>query len=153
MRVEMVRRYTKGIVVDIGVGGGRFVREMPRAVGYDINPHAVEWLRQSRLWFDPYAEPVDTATFWDSLEHIHDPTALLANVRKFAFISTPIYKDCADALRSKHFKPQEHCWYFTVKGLQRFMERFGFRQVERTAMEQSAGRKQIETYAFQRGPP
>jgi hypothetical protein len=150
MRMEMVSRWTKGQVIDIGIGGGRFCSSMPNVLGYDVNPSAVQWLRQQNKWFDPYRDPCESATFWDSLEHIADPAALLCRVEKFAFISIPIFKDCADVLRSKHYRKDEHIWYFTVAGLQRFMAVQGFRQVERTAMEQRAGRQMIESYCFQR---
>jgi hypothetical protein len=151
MRVDLVRQHTKGQVVDIGIGGGRFVAALPgQAKGYDINPAAVEWLKGAGRWFDPYAEVCESATFWDSLEHIHDPSALLANVRRYAFVSVPIFKDCADILRSKHYRKTEHCWYFTVSGMQRFMGRFGFEQIERNGMEQRAGRQAIETFVFRR---
>jgi hypothetical protein len=151
MRVDLVRRYTKGPVVDIGIGGGRFVAALPGASkGFDINPAAVEWLYGAGRWHDPYSEPCESATFWDSLEHIHDPSALLANVRRYAFVSVPIFKDCADILRSKHYRKTEHCWYFTVAGIQKFMAHFGFEQLERNGMEQRAGRQQIESFVFKR---
>jgi hypothetical protein len=119
MRIEMVRRYAKGMVVDIGIGGGRFVAALPgQSKGFDINPAAVDWLKGAGRWHDPYSEPCESATFWDSLEHIHDPT--------------------------------EHCWYFTVAGIQKFMAHFGFEQLERNGMEQRAGRQQIESFVFKR---
>jgi hypothetical protein len=41
--------------------------------------------------------PVDVACFWDSLEHIHNPTPLLQNVRRWVFTSLPIFRNLAVA--------------------------------------------------------
>jgi len=150
-RAEFVKDFSeKGLTVcDIGIGGGRFVREMD-AKGFDINPKAVGWLTTEGRWHDPYAAPVDVATFWDSLEHIHNPAPLLANVKRWAFMSVPIFEDSAHILRSKHFRKDEHCWYFTRQGLMRFMRHHGFECVSVSFMEQNAGREDIESFAFQR---
>ncbi|HBO2877722.1 TPA: hypothetical protein NH523_006434, partial [Pseudomonas aeruginosa] len=39
-RIDLVRRHFTGQVVDIGIGGGRFVTESG-AMGFDVNPEAV----------------------------------------------------------------------------------------------------------------
>jgi hypothetical protein len=93
---------------------------------------------------------VDAVTFWDSLEHIHDPGPLLANVRRFVFVSLPVFSGPDDVLRSKHYKREEHCWYFTQRGLRNFMWEFGFQFVAGNNMEQAAGREQIESFVFER---
>lgn len=149
LRCELVAKYWDGRVIDIGIGGGRFVSDRP-CFGYDINPLAVDWLKHLGLYRDPYVHSFDAATFWDSLEHIHDPSPLLKNVRRWAFVSTPIYRDAEDVLQSKHYKPAEHCWYMTSKGINRFMGMFEFELVEANTMEQAAGRQQIETFVFRR---
>lgn len=149
-RIELVKHYWSGRVVDIGIGGGRFMLEHGDAGGFDINPVAVEWLRQHEALVNPYTAPMDAACFWDSLEHIHDPAPILRNIRHWCFVSLPIFRDATHILMSKHFRPDEHCWYFTRKGLSIFMERFGFRLAERSTIEQKAGREDIETFAFRR---
>lgn len=136
-------------IVDVGIGGGRFVEESS-ARGFDVNPAAVAWLQQTGRWADPYRNRVDTLTFWDSLEHIHDPRPLLANVDRFVVASLPIFRDCADVLRSKHFKKDEHCWYFTATGFVGFMGDQGFELLDHNDMEQAVGREQIETFTFKR---
>lgn len=150
MRCAFVAKHWPGDVVDIGIGGGRFVRENPYASGYDINPRAVAWLKANGRWCDPYRSMVDAITCWDSLEHIHDPGPLLDRVQRWVFVSIPIFADCEDVLRSRHFKKDEHVWYFTRAGLARFMRRFGFALVANNGMEQLAGREQIESFAFER---
>lgn len=134
---------------DVGVGGGRFVQECD-VLGFDVNPSAVEWLKKSSRWIDPYRTSVNSATFWDSLEHIADPAPLLENVREWAFISAPIYKDCEHVLRSKHFRKDEHCWYWTRAGLVKFMQVYGFEFVSVSIIEQNSGREDIETFSFRR---
>lgn len=150
MRCALVWKYWPGNVVDIGIGGGRFVREHQAAFGYDVNPLAVAWLKANGRWLDPYRRTVEAITMWDALEHIHEPGPLLANVQRWVFVSIPIFSDCDDALHSKHFKPAEHVWFFTRAGLEGFMQRFGFDLVEHSDMEQEAGREQIESFAFKR---
>jgi hypothetical protein len=149
-RLDLVYRHHLGSVVDIGVGGGKFVAAHRDARGFDINPEAVAWLQWTEKWVDPYSSIVEAATFWDSLEHIHDPRPLLRNVRRFCFVSLPIFKDCSHILRSKHYRKDEHCWYFTRRGIEIFMRAAGFRQIEQNKMEQACGREDIETFVFER---
>lgn len=148
-RCAWVRRFWAGVVCDIGIGGGRFVRDLD-AFGFDVNPHAVHWLKDSGRWKDPYRSQVDAITCWDSLEHIHDPAPLLANVGAWVFTSLPIFEGPEHVLRSKHYRRDEHCWYFTREGLMRFMAGHGFDYVAECDMEQQAGREDILTYAFHR---
>jgi hypothetical protein len=149
LRCELVGRYRPRQLVDIGIGGGRFCMEAG-SLGFDINPHAIEWLKATGRFFNPYERRVYAASFWDSLEHIHDPTVLLANIDRYVFASLPIFKDAEDILGSKHFKKQEHCWYFTASGFEAFMLSHGFQLVDSIDMEQAAGREQILTFVFER---
>lgn len=148
-RLAWCARYYDGTVVDIGVGGGRFVAEGAH-FGYDINPDAVAWLKSKGLYLDPYTREVEALSFWDSLEHIHDPRPLLANCKKWAFVSIPVFTDVDHVHRSKHFRPTEHCWYFTVPGFVGFMESLGFRLAGMSDFETLAGREDIMSFAFRR---
>lgn len=149
-RLAFVWRYWHGPLVDVGIGCGQFVASHPTAAGFDVNPAGIEWLRERGRFLDPYVDPVDVATFWDSLEHIADPAPLLANVRRFVFVSLPIFDDLAHVLRSKHFRPDEHCWYFTAPGFVAFMAAHGFRCLERNRIESELGREDIDSFAFER---
>jgi hypothetical protein len=150
-RVDLVRRHWWGLVLDVGIGSGSFVEACSHpAYGFDVNPAAVEWLSSRDLWMDPYASQVPCMTFWDSLEHIHNPQPILANIAHMAFVSLPIFTGSEHILRSKHFRKDEHCWYWTRSGFLRFMADNGFEVVERNAMEQELGREDIETFAFRR---
>jgi hypothetical protein len=146
--MALVQRYWNGPVVDIGIGGGRFVLELD-ADGFDVNPAAIAWLKRNGKWFDVYRRPMAAATFWDSLEHIADPAPILINVRGLAFISAPIYANGEAILGSKHFKPTEHFWYWTHAGLVSFMADYGFALVASNSME-CPPREGIETFVFSR---
>lgn len=151
-RVGLVNRYVPNEhVIDVGVGCGNFVEKRGEGTfGYDINPAAVEWLAKNGLWWDPWQFQMPHATFWDSLEHFADPGAILARVREFAFVSIPIFRDAVHAEQSKHFRPDEHYWYFTRPGLLEFMRNRGFDRLEETDRETRLGREDIMTFVFKR---
>jgi hypothetical protein len=84
------------------------------------------------------------------LEHIPDFQSLLANVNDWLFLSLPIFRDAGHALRSKHFRPEEHYWYFTRDGLTFAMKMCGFVLVSESMIETELGREDIGTFAFKR---
>lgn len=148
-RVNLVNKYTSGSVLDIGIGNGAFVEARENTWGFDINPVAVKWLIDCNKYRHPL-RGADALTFWDSLEHIHNPTLMLQGAKEFVFVSCPIYDDVEHVLRSKHFKPDEHCWYWTVEGLVKYMDMFGFQVQEVNWMETAIGREDIATFVFKR---
>jgi hypothetical protein len=75
---------------------------------------------------------------------------LLANCREWLFLSLPIFRDAEHVLRSKHFKPAEHCWHFTRDGLLFAMKSCGFTMVSESNVETELGREDIGTFAFRR---
>lgn len=151
-RSELVGAYiSNSRVTDVGIGCGAFVRYHDGAVGYDVNPAGVQWLLEHRKWSNPYEEEVRHACFWDSLEHIADPSLLLNRVQESVFVSIPIFTGLDHVRRSKHFRRDEHYWYFTSSGFIQYMRALGWRCVERNWMETDLGREDIETYAFIRG--
>jgi len=133
-------------VTDVGIGSGDFIASRPQTTGYDVNPKAKEWLK-ARDVYRVFNNCAETLTFWDSLEHIEDPSKWL-HFAKRVFISTPIYQDQAHVLRSKHYRPDEHCWYFTHEGLINFMQRAGFELVAHDQRETDLGREDIGSYFF-----
>lgn len=149
-RLELVEKYTKASQgVDIGIGGGRYVNES-WGDGYDVSAEAVEWLKQTASYQDPYAVRVSHVTCWDSLEHIPEPEKLLAQVRDWLFVSMPIYTDMPDVLRSKHYKPGEHLHYWTLPGFVNWCEEQGFQLMEVNHAETELGREGITSFAFKR---
>lgn len=158
-RVDFVARHVKGPIVDVGIGSGAFIELWNRtqrgggAWGYDINPAAVDWLGKNRAFVDPYLLRPDVITLWDVLEHIPDFSRLLASAQKFVFVSLPIFVDCEHVLRSKHFRKDEHYWYFTFNGLIRMFESFGFEVFDYNNAETAIGREDIGSFAFRRKGP
>lgn len=149
-RVSLVRKYTNIAPVDIGIGGGAFVKSAD-CFGFDVNQKAIDWLKSENRYKDPYGqELVDAITCWDSLEHILEPEKLINKVKGYVFVSIPIYKDGAHVLKSKHFKPGEHVWYHSNNGLIDWMESLGFECLENNHMESELGREGIESYVFKR---
>jgi hypothetical protein len=151
-RITMLKRHwPNGTgVVDIGVGAGTFIESLPGCLGYDVTPDSVSWLKERGLFVDPYKQPIDVATIWDCLEHIHDPIPLLNNVRKLVVTSLPIFSGPDHVIRSKHYKKAEHCWYWTERGLIWFMARCGWQCLESNGDERRIGREDIRSYAFVR---
>ncbi|MFU5501148.1 methyltransferase domain-containing protein [Pseudomonas aeruginosa] len=147
-RVDMVQRHFDGEVLDVGIGGGRFVIESG-GKGFDVNEEAVQWLKSRNAYADPY-KGVAAITCWDSLEHVPDPETLVRSVGEWVFVSMPVYKDQADCLKSKHFKPGEHLHYWSVRGLIGWFAKMNFGCVEINERESGLGREGITSFAFRR---
>lgn len=83
-------RHLKGCVLDVGCGIGDMLVFRPGTVGADINPHIVEWNKKRGLNVHliageklPFADATfDCAIMDNVLEHIFEPQALLAEVRR-----------------------------------------------------------------------
>lgn len=149
-RVDLVKKYYTGSVIDIGIGCGHFVDGHGNAVGYDINQSAVAWLKEKSIYADLYSGMYEVATFWDSLEHIENPDIAVSHIKKMIFVSMPIFSSEHDILSSKHFRKDEHYWYFTETGLERWLWQLGFECVEKNRMEVAVGRDGIGTFVFRR---
>jgi predicted TPR repeat methyltransferase len=154
-RCDFVERHFHGTLVDVGIGSGAFINAMRRrrriVYGYDVNPAAVAWLEERGLFVDPHIVPMPAITLWDVLEHIDDFRSLLCNVKQWVFVSLPIFADVEHVRRSKHFRRDEHFWYFTHDGLIAVMRALGFDLIEATDVETRIGREDIMSYAFKRG--
>jgi hypothetical protein len=157
-RCRFVARHWQGDVVDIGIGSGAFVEAWDatghgRAWGWDVNPAGDAWLgRHDKRW-DIWHRPAAAVTLWDVLEHMPNPQDLLAQVDGHVFLSLPIFDGPDHVLRSRHFRRDEHYWYFTRGGLIAFMERCGFALYGESRAETELGREDIGTFAFARTAP
>jgi hypothetical protein len=149
-RVNLVNMYSPNEqVLDVGIGSGAFVKASDKFVGFDINKKAISWLHAQKKWSSTlYIH--DNMTFWDSLEHIHDPSPILTNIRNKCFISCPIYRNAEHILSSKHFRKDEHCWYWTFDGLVWFMDQHNFELLYHDDGETKIGREDILSFVFQR---
>jgi hypothetical protein len=159
LRCKMLERWiidpSNVKLVDVGIGSGIFIETLRKrgwnAFGTDINPVALEWLDRHG-WSWQMGEEVDILTFWDSLEHLPNPAEwILQADPKWIFISMPIYLNEEHCLTSKHFKPDEHIWYFTEEGLISFMKEIHFYCLEINDLETTiGGRESIKSFAFRR---
>lgn len=147
-RVNLIKKYIDHGVLDVGIGCGTFIESCEGSIGTDVNTVGIKWLEDRDILWN--GVPVKAATFWDSLEHLPNPDEMLNKVREWAFVSLPIFKDVNHILRSKHFKPTEHRWYFTEEGFINWMYDKGFECVEMNRMEEELGREDIGTYVFKR---
>jgi hypothetical protein len=140
-------------VLDIGAGCGTFVRAALSwgfdAKGFDVIPKTVEHLRSIGAYAEDPAD-FDVVTFWDSLEHIENPESLLGRVRNGAIVlvAIPVFFDLRTIRSSKHYRPGEHLYYFTICGFVDWMALHGFRLIESSSHETDAGRDSIGAFAF-----
>jgi hypothetical protein len=154
-RVDLSHKYCKSIL-DIGIGSGEFIKKSTATMyGFDINPVAIEWLKERNMWVDPYEgmpESIEGVTMWDALEHVPKPTDLLEKFRSgtYVFISLPIFDDLTKVRFSKHYKPNEHYYYYTVGGLKGYLNDVGFDFVEISDTEMLSGRENILAFAFKK---
>ena len=149
-RIEMVDRHWDGFLVDVGIGCGQFVSARPDTKGYDVNPVGVRWLKERGLYWDLYAQLAPALSFWDALEHIPDPAAALGRTYRWAFVSLPVFESGEQVLRSKHYKPGEHLWYWTKVGFARWAEKQGFVVRAENDVETQLGREGICSFALER---
>jgi hypothetical protein len=149
-RIDLVEKfYPVGVIVDIGIGGGRFVED-GGAMGYDVCEDAVKWLQDTGRFVDPYAAPVEAITCWDSLEHIPEPEKLLAQVKTWFFVALPLCESADEWMSSKHYKPGEHLHYWSLPGFIDWCEAQGFQVMEVNHAETELGREGITSFAFKR---
>jgi hypothetical protein len=144
------------IVVDVGIGCGSFIERRGQlqrggfTFGWDICPTGVEWLNQRELLWNPYTRSTPNICFWDAIEHIPDIDSMLDGVERYVFVTVPIFQDGAHILRSRHFRPTEHCWYWTRDGFIAWMREKGFICMEHNTMESLLGREDSHTFVFKR---
>lgn len=159
-RCAMLARHfpSKAKVLDVGAGSGAFVREAVKAgfwaSGYDVIPEAYARLIAAGTYADDPSQ-FEAVTFWDTLEHMEDPELRLRQVRKgaFLFASVPVFKDLSGIRESKHYRPGEHLYYWTIRGFVEWMALYGFRFLEFSGHEMDAGRESIGAFAFCRDLP
>jgi len=151
-RIAFIDRHYTGKLLDVGVGCGQFVKARENTFGYDINKAAIEELKKIDKYINLYDSVFPAYSFFDSFEHIKDLSSLLNAMpsKTKLFISIPIFNDMAHVLRSKHFRPDEHYWYFTTQGLIKCMLDYGFICIDIDNFEIRAGREDIWSFAFEK---
>lgn len=157
-RVDLLRRHAAlgAKVLDWGCGSGAFMRVAGAAgfdaYGYDVNPAAQLTLGDRALGNPDLA---DAVTLWDTIEHMEVPEVILKRVRTGAhlFVSLPIFDDLKRVRESKHYRPGEHLYYWTRDGFVSWMALYGYRLLEESDHETSAGRESIGAFAFKKDLP
>lgn len=156
VRLSLVERYTTGMLVDIGIGSGSFVKyrnyHYPSTTfGYDITGiDKVEELIGANRYVCPLRTEVLDATFWDSLEHMKDPAQVLCRVHRYAFFTIPVFTSLEQARESKHFWPEEHYYYWTRESFETYLGRHGFVVLEINDAECNLGREEVLSFACKR---
>lgn len=156
-RCAMLARHVpaESDVLDIGAGCGTFVKAARswgfNAKGFDVIPKTIEALKSIGAFAKDPGQ-FDAVTFWDSLEHIETPEAVLGKIRLGAIVlvAIPIVGSIDKVRASKHYKPGEHLYYFTSKGFVEWMGLHGFTPTECSTHEVDAGRESIGAFAFRR---
>jgi hypothetical protein len=151
-RVDIANDFNakRDFTLDVGIGNGQFVDTF-NCYGYDVNEVAVDYLIKNKKFVNPNngAYVWQYMTMWDVIEHIDDATDILRKTDG-VILSTPIYNDMLGCIKSKHLKPNEHIWYFTVSGMIHYMEMFGFKCLYYSTVESKLGRESIGSFVFKR---
>lgn len=152
-RVALVNTYAGSFtdVLDVGIGSGEFIKSRNHTFGIDVNKKAMAWLREhgraasSLAGFRAYS-------FWDVLEHIETPENYFNQMAEgsYLFTSIPVFGDIQRVRNSKHYRPNEHFYYWTEAGFVDWMRLYNFRLLERDDFETEAGREDIVSFAFRR---
>ncbi|TNV14915.1 class I SAM-dependent methyltransferase [Buttiauxella sp. B2] len=149
-RIQLVSRHYQGSVLDVGIGSGQFVNCYPGALGFDVNPAGVAWLHERNAYADLYANRWRALTMWDVLEHIDEPELAVQQATEFIFVSLPVFDSAEHIVSSRHYRKDEHIWYWTHDGLIKWFAEQGFSMVEHNTCESMLGREGIGSYAFKR---
>lgn len=153
VRKKLVQRhYGDGLLVDVGIGSGEFIKARPNTVGTDINPVALQWLNSQGKLADSNLDKYSAFTFWDVIEHMPHPDDFLdcVPVGGKVFFSIPIFHDLSRIRESKHYRPGEHLYYWTRSGFVSWLLQQGFYLLEMNSDETKCGRDSIESFALAR---
>lgn len=116
-------------VVDVGCGSGVFVQccqgRFKSAVGYDV-------VGPSISAEELYSTNWDMVVLSDVLEHFDNVEHLFDIKWKFAVLSfpeTPDLESFSDLKKWRHFKPNEHIYYLTLAGVEKWLNLHSVRVV------------------------
>lgn len=123
-------------LLDVGSGRGAFI-EAAREVGIDAWGQELASSSDSRFTYIGNLESIafptddfDVVTLHDVLEHVVDPRALLAEVRRIIKRPGKVIIDFPNFYSEHgvhHWKQTEHLWMFTKAQLVRLVQEAGFR--------------------------
>jgi hypothetical protein len=161
-------------LLDFGCGACTFLTKMKnnattikqlrniRLFGYDINVYSRDELDNLQIpYFNPFYNTnrdelrfINIFTFFDSIEHLAEPWHIFDLIPDgaIAIVSIPIFKDISpEGIKSsKHYRPDEHFWYFTERGFKGFMAYYKLMCLGVYNNEIQAGRENIYTFVFKK---
>ena len=156
-RVSLTKKYSKnGKILDIGIGSGEFVENIKKNIfGFDINPYGISWLKNKNIYLNPYYQDISkisVVTMWDAIEHMTNPCYFLSLLKKnqHVIITMPIYDNFTKINLSKHFKKNEHLYYWTNQSFEWYMNQNGFKLIEISDEENKCGRQGVRTFVFKK---
>lgn len=141
-------------VLDVGIGSGEFIKNRPNTFGTDVNRIALDWLKKQKKLGE--IDKFSAFTFWDVLEHIAEPNRQYFRHMPdncFLFTCLPVFTDLTKIRKSKHYKPDEHLYYWSEDGFVSWMAEYRFRLLDLRKFETEAGRESITSFAFKRDLP
>jgi hypothetical protein len=153
-----VRAIKEFNILDFGCGYAQLRNTLSYPIiyhAYDINEYSAKSISNKidtvYIKENPEKYIYDCVCFFDSLEHIKEIAGLPKFFKTRSFIvSIPIFSDLDKIQESRHFRPDEHYWYFTDKGIRWFFESFGYYCISSGDEEIKAGREDIYTYVFKK---
>lgn len=132
-RWSLVEKYCKGNLnlLDYGCASGAFHKASKNGFntsGYDINPNYG--------YINCPDDRVDILTMWDVIEHLHDPSTVLNKFKpKYLFLCTPNVEAASELAEWKHYRPDEHLHYFSLKTLTELLNKHSYRVLEHNFIE------------------
>lgn len=131
--------YVPKSILDVGYGNGAFLKVCTSLIencyGFDISGFPVPaGAHFSADWLN---EQVDVATFFDSLEHFTDPYVIANCHAKYIIGSLPWFHNYSDEwfTQWKHYRPNEHLWYFNPYSLANFAHTIGYELINFSNVE------------------
>lgn len=152
-RKNFVEMFRPERVLDYGCGWGTLVLSQNGWSGYDINPFCMKHLGEKAVR-NPVLQSYDCVCFFDSFEHLSDPTSILKSMSADSLLVCTIPIWCKNSWSGivswKHWRPSEHLCYFTLKGLISYLEMYGFSVLRCDPAETEIGREDMVTFCFKK---
>lgn len=156
-RCDLAKKYSgKGKILDVGIGSGEFIQKIKNNIcGFDVNPYGINWLKENNKYLNPYYDDlsgIKVFTLWDTIEHMVNPCHFLNKIKKnqIVILTLPITEDLKQVHLSKHFRLNEHLYYWTSDSFIWYMQANGFKFLEMSDQENKCGRQGVKTFVFKK---
>ena len=158
-------------IIDIGCGSALVLTMLKRSFrtarikgvklyGYEEIAKIKYRLIAENMYYDIYKGleddyyPFRIITMFDVLEHMKMPDIVLNKIepRSKLICTIPVVEKMElDCIRSnKHYRPNEHYWYWTTSGFIHWMWLRGFHLWDDMDHEKRLGRESVHTFVFER---